>query len=410
MAITVNRATLARQVNGEIEYIYPKTYADMVEYDENQTVQDKIDSMAEQIDNGEIDVANKVDKPLDKDGNLYNGEKGQVLETNGDGTTSWVSRARVYVGTDEMPEGYDVQINPTATTIEIDRTLSVDGGIAEASATGAAIKLLNNKIDQLHSDAQAEAIQLDDLTESVNGAKDYILFRDVVTKYIYTVRVENGVLVCVSRCVGISVTTQPTKTEYEVGEIFNPAGMVVSAVCENGATREIIDYVYDKFAITENTTSIQIAYIENGITFVTNVPITINNDPVGISVTTQPNKTQYEVGETFNATGMVVTLTYEDGTTKEVTDYSYPTTALIGGTKSVTITYTEDGDTFTTIVPVTVVVRLSSLAVTTQPIKTEYTEGEVFNSTGMVVTAKYNDGTSKEVTGYSLTYLATPVS
>lgn len=44
-----------------------------------------------------------------------------------------------------------------------------------------------------------------------------------------------------------------------------------------------------------------------------------------IKITTQPNKTTYMAGEYFDPTGMVITATYEDGSTKELTDYTYPT-------------------------------------------------------------------------------------
>ena len=41
---------------------------------------------------------------------------------------------------------------------------------------------------------------------------------------------------------------------------------------------------------------------------------------------------------------------------------------------------------------------LQSIAVTTQPTKTEYAPGEVLNTAGLVVTATYSDGSSKDVT------------
>ena len=41
--------------------------------------------------------------------------------------------------------------------------------------------------------------------------------------------------------------------------------------------------------------------------------------------------------------------------------------------------------------------ELSSIEITTKPTKTEYTEGERFDPAGMVITAKYSDGSSKEV-------------
>lgn len=44
-----------------------------------------------------------------------------------------------------------------------------------------------------------------------------------------------------------------------------------------------------------------------------------------IEITTQPNRTTYMAGEYFDPTGMVITATYEDGSTKELIDYTYPT-------------------------------------------------------------------------------------
>ncbi len=46
---------------------------------------------------------------------------------------------------------------------------------------------------------------------------------------------------------------------------------------------------------------------------------------------------------------------------------------------------------------------LSSIAVTTPPTKTEYTEGENFDADGMVVTSTYSDGSNDTVTSYSVT-------
>ena len=46
-------------------------------------------------------------------------------------------------------------------------------------------------------------------------------------------------------------------------------------------------------------------------------------------------------------------------------------------------------------------VKLTSIAVTTNPTKMEYEEGELFDPTGMVVTASYSDETTKVVTDYT---------
>lgn len=48
-------------------------------------------------------------------------------------------------------------------------------------------------------------------------------------------------------------------------------------------------------------------------------------------------------------------------------------------------------------------VTLTNLKVIKSPTKTTYTEGEKFDKTGMIVTAEYSDGTSKEITNYTYT-------
>lgn len=59
-----------------------------------------------------------------------------------------------------------------------------------------------------------------------------------------------------------------------------------------------------------------------------------------IKVTKQPDKTQYSAGETFDKTGMVVTATLSDGSTRDVTDMvSAPTGTLADGTTELTLEF-----------------------------------------------------------------------
>ena len=68
----------------------------------------------------------------------------------------------------------------------------------------------------------------------------------------------------------------------------------------------------------------------------------------GIEVTTEPTKVAYTEGETFDPTGMVVTGTYSDSTTEEITDYTFsPDGALTTTDTEITITKGEFTDTVT---------------------------------------------------------------
>ena len=126
---------------------------------------------------------------------------------------------------------------------------------------------------------------------------------------------------------------------------------------------------------------------------------------MSIEVTTQPNKVSYVAGDRFDSTGMIVTASYGTGqavlATAEISGYSVSPEVLTDGVTSVTITYSESGETCTTSVPITVVHRLTALAVTANPTKTTYEYGDTLATAGMVITASYSDSKTAAVSGYS---------
>lgn len=75
----------------------------------------------------------------------------------------------------------------------------------------------------------------------------------------------------------------------------------------------------------------------------------------GIEVSEEPAKTTYTEGEKFDKTGMKITAKYSDGSSKEVTDYTYtPEGNLLESDSKITITYTEGNITKTTEQEITV--------------------------------------------------------
>lgn len=74
-----------------------------------------------------------------------------------------------------------------------------------------------------------------------------------------------------------------------------------------------------------------------------------------ISVITQPAKTTYRPGQTFDPAGMVVQATYSNGATATATGYTYtPSTPLTINDTTITILYTEQGKTATAQISITV--------------------------------------------------------
>lgn len=120
-----------------------------------------------------------------------------------------------------------------------------------------------------------------------------------------------------------------------------------------------------------------------------------------LTITKPPKKTIYKSGESFDPTGMVVTAGYGYGLTSDVTGYSVSPQVLTDGVTEVVITYTEGRITKTASVPVTVQKVLVSIAVTNTPSKMVYHYLEEFAPAGMVVTAKFSDDSTEEVSGYT---------
>lgn len=121
----------------------------------------------------------------------------------------------------------------------------------------------------------------------------------------------------------------------------------------------------------------------------------------GIAVTTQPNKKSYYIGEAFDPAGMVVTATFADDTTEDVTDdCTFSPATISKDTTAITVNYQRGGIKKTASVAVTVRV-LASIEISNPPTKTAYKYGEVFSPAGMAVMARYTDGQSRTVTGYT---------
>ncbi len=104
------------------------------------------------------------------------------------------------------------------------------------------------------------------------------------------------------------------------------------------------DFSYDATGLTKGTHYYIRAYAKNGhgTAYSTNSQNFWTKNVSSIAITTAPTKTNYIVGETFDATGMVVTATMASGATEDVTsDVTYSTDPLTSGTnKDFAINYT----------------------------------------------------------------------
>ena len=124
--------------------------------------------------------------------------------------------------------------------------------------------------------------------------------------------------------------------------------------------------------------------------------------PVVKSIRVQAGKTVYFYGESVDPATLTVTAVYSDGTEKAVTDYTVsPEKFEATGTQKVTVAYTSPaGDEFTATFDVTVHAKLTGLSVSPDPF--ECFVNEPIDENALTVTAAYNDGSKKTVTGFNL--------
>jgi hypothetical protein len=124
-----------------------------------------------------------------------------------------------------------------------------------------------------------------------------------------------------------------------------------------------------------------------------------------IAVSSLPTTTEYAIGTSFNSSGLVITATYDDASTANVTGYTLNpangSTLSTLGSQTVTVTYASMTTSFSINV-VQSLVTLSSIAITSQPTTVAYTVGNSFSSSGLVITGTYSDNSTAVITGYTL--------
>jgi len=165
----------------------------------------------------------------------------------------------------------------------------------------------------------------------------------------------------------------------------------------NGSFDGLIDdfMLYNAVALTE--AQIEEIYKEQ---------LNSNKILTGIEVGTNPTKTEYEIGEALELTGLTVVKKYSDGTTEAIPAADYEVTGFDStqaGTKTVSVTAYNKTVTFEVKVKIDANAVLDNIAIATNPTKTTYSMGEELDFTGIAVKANYDDGSSEIITDYDVT-------
>ncbi len=136
----------------------------------------------------------------------------------------------------------------------------------------------------------------------------------------------------------ISVSSKPTTTTYFVGDTLDTTGLKLKATYSDGSTKTITSgYKVSYDFSSAGTKTVTVTYGGKSTTFTCTVnAITLSS----IAVATKPNTLIYEDGAAINTTGLTLTATYSDGSTKTISSgYTTSYDFSSAGSKKVTVTY-----------------------------------------------------------------------
>lgn len=139
----------------------------------------------------------------------------------------------------------------------------------------------------------------------------------------------------------IAITTQPTNTQY-AGNPLDLTGLVITATKNDGTTEVVTDKVICNREVWGSAveTVVTFGYKEKAC-YWTVTPTAVV--PESASVKTPAEKLVYAVGDDVDLTGLVVEVTYNDGSKKDVgaDDLTAVPEVIASDTTEIDVTYTE---------------------------------------------------------------------
>ena len=215
---------------------------------------------------------------------------------------------------------YAGNCSTTSTPIRIDKTNPIVGELVVASGTlgtngwytSNVVFSVKNGSDALSGHGSTTS-SISSITTNTKGTNVVVTTKDKAgnsTAKTYTFKVDKNAPTITPK---YSTVTIGSISEVNVSDLFiiNYSTSGGSIKC-NVAKTSNIKGVNNPLKCT--------ATGGNGLT--ASASIIVKNPLVSIAVTKNPNKMEYRLGDAFDKTGMVVTATYKDGTTRAVTNYT----------------------------------------------------------------------------------------
>ena len=233
------------------------------------------------------------------------------------------------------PTSLDIEAQPKKTAYSVGQKLDPAGMVVVATFDDGSKKTVTPTYDKNYVFTEEDAI---------NGTKDFLLS--------YTsggITVTATLTVEVVELSSITLTQKPHKLSYRCGETFDPSGMIITANYSNGKEKVVKDYTISQvgpFTAADfaagDTKTIYVNYSENGS--IGTVYFTVNLIyPDSLKIMAPPSKTEYNVGESFDPTGMIVIVKYSDGSEYETNAYTFSSKPFEKDDDHITLYYSDPG-------------------------------------------------------------------
>ena len=203
------------------------------------------------------------------------------------------------------------------------------------------------------------------------------------------------VTVAKKQLVSLMLNALPDKLEYVSGQEFDKSGMQIIANYDNGDAVVTEEYEISGFDDVPGIKNIVISLDGKSISFPVRVTARIITDFKLVSL---PSKLVYIEYEPFDPTGLRAEVTYNDGLTEAVTDYTILGFSSEIGTHTLAVSY----EGFVKSFEISVTPRTLDDIKVIAPDKIIYNIGEEFDATGMRVVACYNNGQELTVDDYRI--------
>ena len=168
----------------------------------------------------------------------------------------------------------------------------------------------------------------------------------------------------------LTIVTEPTKVEYNVGESLDLTGLEVKAVYSDETEKTLVEADltvagFDSESVGEKT--VTLTYEGKSASFaVTVFDPDAELELLSINVKSLPMTQQYLVGAQFDDTGLVIEAVYNTGAKEEVTDYTLSgfDSSAVNLDGVITVTYEEKTATFSYKIRETIVQGVTDTTIT----------------------------------------------